>query len=190
MVSTNDDRLAEQIKSQRNHGATGPAPGDDTTRPYYMSTFDLIGFNLRLSDIQAAVGVAQMAKLDRLLAERLDRARRYDALLRDVAGLALPYVPVGCGHTYQGYVVRVLDGGRRRRNTVMDLLATAGIQSRPGTHAVHRLGYYRDKYRLTESDFPCAAECEDTTITLPIFPGMKDSDQDRVVHTVRAALRG
>ena len=189
MVSTNDDGLADRVRSQRNHGATGPADGDDPTKPYYMSTYNIIGFNLRMSDIQAAVGIAQMAKLDRLLAGRLARANRYTELLQELPELAVPHVPDGCGHTYQGYVVRVLEGGRARRNDVMEALAAAGIQSRPGTHAVHRLGYYRNKYRLAPSDFPVAAECEDTTITLPIFPGMTDADQDRVVATLRAALR-
>ena len=70
MVTTNRMDLAERVKGLRNHGATGPALGADASKPYTMSTFELLGFNLRLSDIQAAVGVAQMTKLDRLLLER------------------------------------------------------------------------------------------------------------------------
>lgn len=189
MATTGDDRLAERVKSLRNHGATGPAPGQDT-KPYYMSSFDLIGFNLRLSDIQAAVGIAQMAKLDGLLAERQMRASRYNELLRDLPELAIPRVPDGCGHTYQGYVVRLLEGGRTRRDALMDRLAAAGIQTRPGTHAVHRLGYYRNKYGFASEDFPRAAECEDTSVTLPIFPGMTDAEQDHVAAAIETALRG
>lgn len=163
------------------------APGADTSRPCTMSTFDNLGFNLRLSDIPASVGVAQMAKLDELLSERHQRALRYSRLLQGTADLVLPTEPAWGGHTYQSYVIRIADGGRRRRNRVMDELAAAGIQTRPGTHAVHRLGYYRNKYGLRDGDFPVAASCEDTTITLPIFPGMTDARQNKVVDRLRAA---
>ena len=77
MRRTGRDDLADRVKSQRNHGSTGLAPGDDPSRPYTMSTFNRLGFNLRLSDIQASVGIAQMSKLDGLLAERLRLAQRY-----------------------------------------------------------------------------------------------------------------
>jgi dTDP-4-amino-4,6-dideoxygalactose transaminase len=189
MVTTNRKDLAQKVASFRNHGSTGPAPGADPTRPYTMSTFDNLGFNLRLSDIQAAVGVAQMAKLDSLLHERRLRALRYHELLRGTPDLALPLEPSWGGHTYQSYVIRLLHGGKRRRDRVMDHLAAAEIQTRPGTHAVHRLGYYVRKYGIREQDFPVAANCEDSTITLPIFPGMTGSDQDRVASQLLSALR-
>jgi dTDP-4-amino-4,6-dideoxygalactose transaminase len=70
----------------------------------------------------------------------------------------------------------------------MDALAAEDIQTRPGTHAVHRLGYYAQKYGIAPEQFPRACLCEDTTITLPIFPGMSDADQDRVVASLRDAL--
>lgn len=189
LVTTMRGELAERVKSFRNHGATGMPFGMDVARPYAMSTYDNLGFNLRLSDIQAAVGVAQMAKLDALLAERLARARRYDVLLRDLQSIAVPMVPKECGHTYQGYVIRVLEGGVDRRNAIMDAMAERKLQTRPGTHAVHRLGYYAHKYGLKPEQFPNAAACEDTSITLPIFPGMSDSDQERVVEALQSALR-
>jgi len=188
MVTTMRDDLAARLKSLRNHGATGPAPGDDPSKPYVMSTFNVLGYNLRMSDIQAAIGIAQMAKLDGLLAERRARALRYTAALGSVGDIAVPTEPAGCGHTYQSYVIRVLEGGRARRNAVMDALAAESIQTRPGTHAAHRLGYYARKYGLRPELFPNAAACEDTTITLPIFPGMSDADQDFVVACLKRAM--
>jgi dTDP-4-amino-4,6-dideoxygalactose transaminase len=188
MVTTADEALARRIASLRNHGATGPAPGMDASRPYAMGTFDNLGYNLRLSDIQAAVGIAQMQKLDDLLAERRQRALRYHGLLQGAAGLTLPREPEWGGHTYQSYVIRITEGGGPRRNRVMDALAAAAIQTRPGTHAVHRLGYYRERYGLRAEDFPAASACEDTTITLPIFPGMTDAQQDEVARRLREAL--
>jgi perosamine synthetase len=188
MVTTNHPRLAERVASLRNHGAAGhPGPGGPG-KPYSMGEFNVLGFNLRLSDLQSAVGVAQMDKLDRLLDERRMRAEEYRRLLADVDLLQMPPTPGRCGHSYQSFVVRLRQGGRKRRNQIMEELDAVGIQTRAGTHAVHRLGYYAKKYDLRPGDFPHAAEAEDTSITLPLFPGMTDADQQRVVGTVKQAL--
>lgn len=190
MVTTNNSELAQKIQSLRNHGATGlpAASADEPHGPWTMARFENLGFNLRLSDIQAAVGVAQMAKLERLLAERRQAARHYSTLLRDMADLRVPDFDTHEGHTYQSYVVRVLEGGRPRRNRLMAALGAVGIQTRPGTHAVHRLGYYAGKYGLKAGDYPNAVLCEDTTITLPIFPGMTATHREEVVAVLRKEL--
>lgn len=190
MVTTNDAELAEVIGSLRNHGATGIAADAPAVRaPWTMSTFNRLGFNLRLSDIQAAVGVAQMHKLDRLLHERRRAAERYGELLSEVDELMVPQASDDIsGHSFQSYVVRVLAGGRERRNAVMSALDSRGIESRPGTHAAHTLGYYRERYGIAEQDFPNAALCQDTTITLPLFPGITVEQQRLVADVVKSAL--
>lgn len=191
MVTTNDAGLADKVGALRNHGATAylhPESEAERSKPWFMAPFDIVGYNLRLSDIQASVGVAQMAKLNDLLSERKQRALGYHERLKNLGALALPLEPEGYGHTYQSYVIRLLEGGRERRNAIMEVLARAEIQSRPGTHAVHRLGYYRERYDLAAEDFPRACICEDTTITLPIYPGMSDSDQDYIVAHLAEGL--
>lgn len=190
-VTTNDPELASAVRSLRNHGTTGlPSADIEPHGPWTMGTFDRIGFNLRLSDIQAAVGVAQMAKLQKLVADRRATAKRYTEMLRDVTDLQLPVAGEVEGHTFQSYVIRLVEGGRKRRNAVMSAMALAEMQSRPGTHAVHRLGYYREKYGLKAEQFPNSCAAEDTTITLPIVPFMRHSDQERVVQVIRQALKG
>jgi dTDP-4-amino-4,6-dideoxygalactose transaminase len=186
MVTTNRRELADKVKALRNHGSTGPAPGADASKPFTMARFEVLGFNLRLSDIQASVGIAQMSKLDRLLAERRRLALRYRELLAGVAGVVVPADDPG--HTYQSYVIRLEDGGRARRNAVMEFLAARNIQTRPGTHAVHRLDYYARKYGIRAEAFPNACLAEDTTITLPIFPTMTEQQQDCVADSLVAAL--
>jgi perosamine synthetase len=189
-VTTNRDDLAALVRSQRNHGATGlPDASVEDHGPWTMATFDNLGFNLRLSDIQAAVGVAQMAKLDRLLAERRRLGHRYSELLAGNNAIGLPSGGDLAGHSFQSYVIRILEGGRTRRNQIMAALAAQQIQTRPGTHAVHRLGYYRKKYGLRPEQFPNASAAEDTTITLPVFAGMKESEQQSVVSAIASALR-
>jgi perosamine synthetase len=189
MVTTNDDALAAAVRSLRNHGSTGLPPADQEVHgPWTMATFNRIGFNLRLSDIQAAVGVAQMAKLGTLVAERIACAKRYDALLSNLEDVVLPMAGDRAGHTFQSYVIRLRKGGRAKRNAVMAALAQKSIQTRPGTHAVHRLGYYKKKYELADQMFANAALAEDTTITLPIFPGMTEEQQEFVASALRKSL--
>lgn len=188
-VTTNQAALADRVRSLRNHGATGaPDPALEPHGPWTMGTFDNLGYNLRLSDIQAAVGVAQMAKMQRLVADRRRSAGRYLASLADAKDLILPIGGDTPGHTYQSFVVRVREGGRPRRNAIMAALASRGMQTRPGTHAVHRLGYYRDKYGIESAAFPHAVDAEDTTVTLPIVPFMNEHVQDAVVEALLAAL--
>jgi dTDP-4-amino-4,6-dideoxygalactose transaminase len=189
MVSTNDKALADMVNSLRNHGTIGGEPGPGAMpKPYDMSPVENLGYNLRLSDIQGAVGLAQMGKLKALLAERKAIAGKYFDALADVGDLALPFVPPKCGHSYQSFVVRILDGGRARRNAVMEALAADGIQSRPGTHAVHRLGYYRRKYDIAPDAYPNACDGEDLSITLPVFHGMTDEDLSRVVASFKKSM--
>lgn len=186
MVTTNNPELAERVKWFRNHGATGPAFGADPSKPYTMSTFEVLGYNLRLSDIQAAVGLAQVDKLDGLLAERRRLALRYSELLEGEKKFVLPTDDEG--HTYQSYVIRLRDSDIGRRNLIMEHLASKDIQTRPGTHAVHRLGYYAKKYALDAARFPNACRAEDTTITLPIFPAMTADQQDFVVKSLCSSM--
>ena len=190
MVTTNRDDLMQRVRSLRNHGSTGlPTVDEEPHGPWTMATFNGLGFNLRFSDIQAAVGIAQMGKLDALLEERRARAERYSSLLASIQQLALPDGGDSDGHTYQSYVVRLIGADRGQRNEVMRRLAERDIETRPGTHAVHRLGFYAKRYGYRPQDFPNAALCEDTTITLPLCPGMSDADQHQVVETLAAALR-
>jgi dTDP-4-amino-4,6-dideoxygalactose transaminase len=179
MVTTNVGDLADRIAALRNHGAnrlkTPAAP-----KPYSMGVFEFLGYNLRLSDIQSAVGLAQMAKLDDLLAHRRRCAQGYTERLRAIPWLRVPHEPAGSTHSYQSYVVWVQPEAPAQRNAIMELLAEEGIQTRPGTMAVHLTPYYREKYRLHPEAYPWSKAAEESTITLPIFPGMTDADLDRV----------
>ena len=190
MVATNQQPLAQRVASLRNHGAAVGVPGPHAapSKPHTMGEFNIMGYNLRLSDIQAAVGVAQLRKLDRLLAERRKLADGYLHKLADCEEIVLPVIPTDCGHSFQSFVVRMKSGSISERNALMEHLETQGIQTRPGTHAVHRLGYYVQKYRIKPGEFPVAAKAEDTTITLPLFPGMTEEDQMRVVVQLKQGL--
>lgn len=189
MLSTNDKTLMLKLRSLRNHGAKEPK-NKLPIKPYSIGVFDSLGFNLRLSDIQAAVGVAQIKKLKTLLNERKKCAEFYNKTLIDLTNdIALP-IPNDkrCGHTYQSYVIRLKNGGLNRRNSIMRSLAGQNIESRIGTMAVHCTEYYRKKYKLHAKELPVSLKAQNTSITLPIFPGMTEQQQAQVVKTLRESL--
>lgn len=189
MVTTNKTAYAELIGSLRNHGTVGGEPGPGAMpNPHAMSRVVNLGYNLRLSDILGAVGLAQLSKLEGLLKERKLWAEKYDAVLKDIDEIIIPYVPEKTGHTYQSYVVRLRIGGKEVRNKIMDYLAAHGISTRPGTHAVHRLEFYRNKYNLQPDQFPNSVKGEDETITLPLYHGINEDDQDYVVRKLKEAI--
>ena len=185
MVTTQSRELANEVAAYRNHGANRTKTPTDP-KPWSMGTFDHLGMNLRLSDIQAGVGLAQMRKLDALLAHRRQCAQGYHERLGGISWLRRPLEPQGYGHMYQSYVLWVREGGMEFRNKVMLHLEKEGIQTRPGTMAVHNTAFYREKYKLRPEDFPQSTACEQQTITVPIFPGMADKDLDRVAQALKS----
>ncbi len=180
LCSTNNEKLAYLLAQYRNHGAKVEKSDEYYGKPYYMGRFDVLGYNLRLSDIQAAVGVAQYEKLDSLLMRRRECALYYLDKLKNNTEYLLPEMKNEYGHTFQSFVI--LDQkGHKHRNSIMDKLTSGNIQSRPGTLAVHRLDYYKNKYKIKNEDFPISCECEDTSITLPIYWDMTHEEQDKVI---------
>jgi perosamine synthetase len=183
MVTTDDEQLATVIDMLRNHGAAvseerrhaGP-------RPYILPDFNLLGFNYRMTDLQAAVGLVQLSKLDRFVEERARWARYYSERLRDLPWLRTPDEPNDGRHAWQAYVCYV-DPMRapRSRNAIMDSLEELGISTRPGTHAVHMLGYYRNRFGLSPDDYPGARDSDSCSMALPLHNRMTAEDYEYVV---------
>lgn len=175
MLTTNNPALATRLGMLRNHGTT-PVPPNSP--PWAMPEVDLCGFNFRLSDIQAAVGCAQLDKMDAILAERARIADLYNEALPE--HILSPFISADYVHSWQSYVVSFTDISSR--NAAAQRLADAGIQSRPGTQAVHRLGYYARKYQIAPTDFPEAARAEDTSLALPVVHGMTQDEVAAVIN--------
>jgi perosamine synthetase len=205
MITINDASLAERLRRLRDHGAAmsdlqrhlGP-------RPYLLADHPEAGYNQRMTDLQAALGVAQMHRAESIVAERRALAARYDAAFADLDWLQTPVAPPGYGHGYQSYpclfepeqVHQALKAGdqqqltsvHKRRNGWMEALQQQGVSTRPATHAVHMLSYYRDKYQLRPEQFPRAQAANDCSISLPLFHGMRADEQQHVIDAVRSRL--
>jgi perosamine synthetase len=188
MVTTNDERLADTANKLRNHGAEiSEEQRHRGPRPYLLADFNLLGFNYRMTDLQGAVGLAQLAKLDRFIAERDRWAAWYAEELAPVPWLRTPRAPADGAHAWQAFVTYV-DPERAPlpRNEIMERLQQAGVSTRPGTHAVHLLGYYRERFGFAAHDYPGARDCDANTMAIPLHNRMRPDDYRQVVDAIKS----
>ena len=130
-----------------------------------------------------------MKRLDGLVAQRRQYAEMYMEALADVDWLKLPLVPSNCVHSWQSFVTLFnQDCVGVSRNQVMESLEAMGIATRPGTHAIHSLGYYANKYSLTPDDFPVAQRLNDQTMAIPLHNRMSEQDIYHVVDCLEKAV--
>lgn len=190
MCTTNDGQLAERIAALRSHGGSiSEERRQSGDSPFLLPEFNMLGFNYRLSDLQGAVGLTQLRKLDGFIAERRRLAAVYDQALEGLSDLiAIPSTPAGYEHSYQAYVC-LLKAASPASAEIMHGLHQKGIGSRPGTHAIHELGFYRQKYGFAPADFPGASELAGRTLALPLFNGMAEDAPKRVAEALEPLLK-
>jgi dTDP-4-amino-4,6-dideoxygalactose transaminase len=188
MVTTNDDQIAEKIGMLRNHGASiSEEQRHLGARPYILPEFNMLGFNYRMTDLQGAVGVVQLKKLDAFIVERNKWASFYTSELGGIKWLSMPTLQNGYRHGWQSFVTLIDEKkSPMTRNQMMERLQEKGVSTRPGTHAVHMLSYYRDKYKHKASDFPGAALANDCSMAIPLHNRMSPEDYQYVVNAIQA----
>lgn len=198
MILTDDDVLAKRMRELRTHGSTVSADARDKGKGFLLPEFNEAGYNYRMTDIQGAMGLAQIKKLDYIIEEKRRRARLYNELIdRKLPEFIRPIEPEGYFHTYQSYVcmlnekklgLNTIKAGGKYRNSLLQKLEDIGIATRQGTHAVHMLGYYRNRFGYVPEDYMNAYACDHLSITLPLYVGMQDTDQEYVVDTIRKTI--
>jgi UDP-4-amino-4,6-dideoxy-N-acetyl-beta-L-altrosamine transaminase len=174
-VTTNDDELAERLRRFRNHGIERP----DGAEPWVYDVVDT-GFNYRMTDVQAALGTSQIARLEPFVERRNAIAARYRALLADAPLELPPAAPAGARHAYHLFPIRVAD---RRR--VFEGLRAEGIGVQVHYIPIHHHTAFRGRgsWRLPNTDAAYAG-----LISLPCYPDLRDEQQDRVVEILRRLL--
>ena len=194
MVTTNDSNLADKIRRLRDHGAAmSDLQRHLGARPYLLSDHPDAGYNQRMTDLQAALGSAQMDRADDIVAERQHLAGKYDKAFKGLDWLQTPFRGDDFEHGYQSYPcifmpkdisLESLKKINAQRNAWMDDLQKSGISTRPATHAVHMLSFYKDKYNLKPEDFLNAYAADQCSISLPLFHGMTELEQFFVIEKV------
>ncbi len=198
MVMSDDPSLTKRMRELRTHGSTVSADARDKGHGFLLPEFNEAGYNYRMTDIQAAVGMAQIKKLDAIIENKRKRASIYNDLIKaKLPEFITPIEPEGYFHTYQSYVCMLnikalglnsVSEGGGYRNNLLAKLEEIGIATRQGTHAVHMLGYYKNRFGFKPEDFPNAYACDHLSITLPLYMQMTDDDQQYVVETIRKVI--
>jgi perosamine synthetase len=187
MVTTNNAELADVMSKLRNHGASiSEEQRHHGPKPYILADFNLLGFNYRMTDLQAAVGLVQLKKLDHFISERDKWARYYMSELGNLPWLRVPKFSSNYTHAWQSFVTYVHPGKiSMSRNELMEHLQAQGISTRPGTHAVHMLGYYRERFGFKPDDYPGARDCDANSMAIPLHNRMSSEDYEYVVRKLK-----
>lgn len=188
MVTTSDPYLAEMCNMLRNHGASiSEEQRHHGPRPYLLPEFNLLGFNYRMTDLQGSVGIVQLEKLDDFIVERAAGAAWYRQRLSDLKWLRLPDEPMTGNHAWQSYVTYVdAELAPKPRNEIMQVLQEKGIATRPGTHAIHTLGYYVQRLGYAVDAFPGARDCDTCTMAIPLHNRMDKEDFEYIAEALHA----
>ena len=183
MLTTSNPEYDRQFRLWRQHGMSVPDTVRHGSKEAVFESYPVIGFNYRMTDIQAAVGREQLKRLPAIIARRRLLARRYGEMLASIHGLTLPSEPSWARSNWQSYCVRLPKECNQRQ--VMQQLLDQGIATRRGVMCSHREPPYQSHtgQRLTESE-----RAQDHTLILPLFHQMTDEDQERVAQALRAAV--
>lgn len=190
MITTNCDTLADSLAQFRSHGITKDPDAMRNMRPddggWYYEQHDL-GYNYRLCDIQAALGISQLRKLDSFMTARRARANRYSDLLKEIP-LKLPVkTDASSWHLFAARIDRERTNLTRR--ALFDYLRAHAIEAHVHYIPIHTQPYYRG-LGFNPGDFPKAEAYYDTCLSLPIYPQMTDDEQDYVAETIKEAFAG
>jgi dTDP-4-amino-4,6-dideoxygalactose transaminase len=196
MLTTNEKDLAQKLKMLRDNGAfISESQRLQGAKPYLLADHLISGYNMRMTDLQAALGSAQMGRVKEIIDERRQLAKIYNHAFEDIEWLRTPtfktqnkingFQSYPC--LFQPLELRLKNVKRINllRNEFMDKLNELGVSTRPATHAVHMLSYYREKYKLKPEDFPNAFIADQCSVSLPLFHGISEIEQHHVITSVK-----
>jgi perosamine synthetase len=177
MITTNNAELAQKIVLLRSHGGI---------REDNRFRFVAAGFNYRMSDINAAIGVVQMGKVDHLVHSRRHLADRYREFLGEISVLTLPSDEKQSKQTFQTFVVLLQKG--IDRDQVIRKMRESGVETTIGTYALHTEQYFEKNYGYKPGDLPGSYECATQGLSLPLYPDMDEQEMAQVVSSLKKAL--
>lgn len=190
MVVTDRAELADAVAALRNYGASRPAWERHNQRLFDLPTYLVAGLNCKLTDIQGAIGVEQARRVPDLIAARRRLAHRYLDAFEGLGWLTCARPRAGTESAWQSFVV-VVGGDAIRpeaageaRDRLLVHLDEGGIAAVQGAQAMPLIDYYAERYGWPPTDYPCALGADRTSLCLPLFPTLSDTDLDAVIDAV------
>jgi dTDP-4-amino-4,6-dideoxygalactose transaminase len=184
MIAVQDPDVAARLRQLRQHAMDVSDLARHGSRDVVIESYPERGWNYRMTDMQAALGLCQLGVLDEILGERRRLAERYTAAIEDIDFVEPPFEPGYAQRTWQSYAVTIADDAPVDRNELMRLLLLDGVPTRRGVMAIHREGAYGD----VVVDLPNTDRASDTSLMLPLFAGLTDEQQDYVIDCLASHL--
>jgi dTDP-4-amino-4,6-dideoxygalactose transaminase len=185
MITTANKDWDARFRLLRQHAMSVPDTERHGSARVIFESYPVVGYNYRMTDIQAAVGREQIKRLSEIVTRRRELGSRYSELLADIAGLRAPIEPAYAHTNWQSYCVRL--PARADQRSVMQRMLDDGISTRRGIMCSHREEAYKNE--PLRFPLPQSEAAQDASILLPLYHQMSDADQLRVAHSIRAALR-
>jgi perosamine synthetase len=183
MLTTNNTELDAQFRLLRQHGMSVSDTVRHSASRVMFETYPIVGYNYRMTDIQAAVGRVQLRRLPDVVARRRELAEAYRGLLANARGIEAPIEPPSRRSNWQSFCVRLPEGIDQL--SVMQAMLEQGVATRRGVMCTHREPAYRDN--PMRALLPHSEEAQDHCVIIPLFPQMTTADQEQVVATLRRA---
>jgi len=178
MIITNDDNIADLCRSMRSQGRAVTA---------LWLFHERLGYNYRMSEINAAIGIVQMRRLEDIISKREKVAQLYNKKLKGISGITLPYIdPKVTKMSWFVYVIRLDD--YIDRNGIMDYLTKNGVDCKPYFTPIHLQPYMMDMFGLKVGDFPITEKVGESTIAIPFYNNLREEEVDYVVKKLREAI--
>ncbi|BAP55036.1 DegT/DnrJ/EryC1/StrS aminotransferase [Thioploca ingrica] len=187
MITTDDAKLAEQARILRATGASISDLARHQAKGVLIQEYADVGYNYRMTDIQAAIGLVQLSKLETMLEQRATQAQRYDVILAQIDEIEVPYVPPYATHAYSSYLIRLKPNCSIKRNELLQSMAEKGISCRIGIQPLHWEPFYRNLYG--EMHLPITEDIAQTTMFLPIYPGLSEEKQNQIIYILKKLLK-
>jgi perosamine synthetase len=183
MITVADAEVAQHLRLLRQHGMSVNDLQRHHSKTVVTESYPIVGYNYRMTDVQAAIGLAQLNRLDRIIARRREIASRYDTLLSGIPGVSLYSEPENCRWNHQTYLIRLEGRPAAERDSFMQKLLEDGIATRRGIMSIHREVAYIE--RFGRQSFPESEAASDQCVCLPLYTQMTDAEVEKVASAVR-----
>lgn len=184
MLTTANSEWDGRFRKLRQHGMSIPDTARHGARKVVIEQYPELGYNYRMTDLQAAMGRVQLIRLDAIVAERRRLAERYRVGLESIDGVTPPHEPTWARSNWQSYAVRLADSIDQRK--LMQHLLDGGIASKTGIMNAHREPCMAD--HTLRFPLPHSEAAQDHALLIPLYPGLTDAQQDYVLETLRAGI--
>jgi len=183
MITTDNFELAEKAKILRATGASSSDLERHKAKGTLVQQYFDVGYNYRMTDMQAALGLVQLKKIDKMIKQRAEQAQLYNEAFAEMDEIAPPYVPDYATHVYSSYMIRLNAKSAVNQFEFLEKMAKEGISCRIGIQPLHYEPFYKNLFG--EMDLPNTQDVAASTVFLPIFPGLSEQEQKRIIQEIK-----